>query len=94
VEDAPFDPLVNQAIERIESRLGRRLACPLCGGADWAGIGQTLCYLTFWNESFGSEPGTESDAMRSARVLPLSCNNCGYLWLHHISEEYVEANER
>lgn len=85
MEDAPFDPLVNEAVERIENVLGRPMVCPLCGGASWGGIGQTLCYLSFWNESFESEPGSESKPLRSVRVLPLSCDHCGYLWMHHVA---------
>lgn len=90
MEYEPINPLVNEAIQDIERRVGSPLRCPMCGGDEWAALHNRFLRLSTHLDMTEAEidAASEADLHANVRALALICERCEFVALHAISEEF------
>jgi hypothetical protein len=89
MESAETNPLVNQAREVVEGRIGRKVSCPCCGGVEW----KTLTDLgDVWGMPASFEPdahvsGEEMTGPSLFRALVFVCARCSFMRWHYVVPE-------
>ena len=89
MEYVPLDPLVKQALQAIEQRIGHELRCPMCGAENFSAVHNRILRLSTPLDMTEAEidAATDSELYANVRAVALVCERCEFLATHLVPEE-------